>query len=122
FALFTGIALGAAIATKVTALALPIPLMIWGQLYKRRDYASNVFAMAFIAPLVALALWPWLWHDTFARAVNYLGFYLNHQKTALFYLGRIWGFGSPDAPITYAPHLTILVLPVWMLFFLALGA
>jgi hypothetical protein len=122
FALFTGIALGCAIATKVTALALPVPLMLWGQIYRRRDYASNVFAMAFIAPLVALALWPWLWYDSFARVVNYLGFYLDHQKTAVFYMNRKWGYvQNPVAPITYPLHITALVLPIWLLAFLALG-
>lgn len=121
FALFTGIAFGLAIATKVTALALFVPLMLWGQVYKRREYGSNVFAMIFIAPLIALAMWPWLWYDTFERFVNYLGFYLHHQKTAVFYMGRTWGYGRPDAPFYYAPHITALVVPVWMLFFVALG-
>lgn len=121
FALFTGIAFGFAIATKVTALALPLPLILWGQLYKRREYASNVFAMLVVAPAVALVLWPWLWYDSFARFVNYLGFYLEHQKTAVYYLGRIWGYGSPTAPLTYPLHITAVALPEWLLFFLALG-
>lgn len=121
FALFTGIAFGFAIATKVTALALPLPLILWGQFYKRREYASNVFAMLVVAPAVALALWPWLWYDSFARFVNYLGFYLEHQKTAVYYLGRIWGYRTVTAPETYPLHITAVALPEWLLFFLALG-
>jgi len=122
FALFTAIALALAINTKVTALALPIPLMIWGQLYRRRDYASNAFAMILIAPVIAVALWPWLWYDTFHRVVAYLEFYLAHQKTAVYYLGNTWGYNKgPVAPFYYPLHITALVIPVWMLFFLAVG-
>ncbi len=121
FALFTGVAFGLAVATKVSALMLPIPLMIWGQLYKRRDYASNIFAMAFIAPVIMLAVWPWLWYDGFKRFFAYLLFYLEHQKTAVYYLGRIWGYNGPDAPFYYPLHMVAVVVPVWIIVFMILG-
>ena len=121
-ALFTGIAFGVAAATKITVLMLPIPLMLWGQIYKRRDYGSNVFAMAFVAPVVMLALWPWLWYDGLKRFFAYLIFYVDHQATAVFYMNRIWGYiHGPIAPFYYPLHITALVLPLWILFFLIIG-
>ena len=122
FALFTGIALGMAIDSKITALMLPLPLILWGQIYRRRYYASNVFAMVFIAPLIVVALWPWLWHDGIKRFFAYLMFYLDHQSTAVYYMGRTWGYThNAGAPFYYAPHMAALSLPVWVLFFLAVG-
>lgn len=122
FALFTGIAFGLAVSTKVSAFMLPVPLMIWGQIYRRRDYASNVFAMIFVAPVIMLAVWPWLWYDTFHRFFSYLMFYLEHQVTAVFYLGRVWGYTrGPAAPIYYPLHIAAVAIPVWILVFLALG-
>lgn len=121
-AVFTGIALGFAIATKFTAFLLPVPLMIWGQIYRRKEYASNIFAMAFIAPVVMLALWPWLWHDTLRRFFSYVLFYTEHQKTALYYLGRPWGYlHGPVAPWYYPFHITAVSLPEWILLFSGLG-
>ncbi len=121
FAAFTGVAFGLAAVTKITALILPVPLMLWGQLYKRRDYASNVFAMAFIAPVVMLAVWPWLWYDGLQRFFDYLMFYTRHQPTAVFYMNRIWGYGSPVAPFYYPLHIAALSVPIWVLVFLAFG-
>lgn len=122
FALFTGVAFGLAVATKVSALMLPVPLMLWGQLYRRRDYASNVFAMAFIAPLIVLAVWPWIWYDGLRRFFEYILFYVNHQKTAVFYQNRIWGYvHGPSAPVYYPLHIAAVSIPVGILVFLAIG-
>lgn len=121
-ALFTGVALGLALATKFSALMLPLPFFLWGQIYRRRDYASNAFAMVLIAPLACLAVWPWLWYDGLDRFFSYVKFYLEHQRTAVFYMGRTWGYTSgPVAPFWYPLHITGIVVPVWILFFLALG-
>ncbi len=121
-ALFTGIAFGLAVDTKVTALMLPLPLMVWGQIYKRREYASNIFAMAFVAPVVIIALWPWLWYDGLSRFFSYLEFYTSHQSTAVYYLGRKWGYThGPNAPFFYPLHIAAISIPIWILAFLALG-
>jgi len=100
---------------------LPLPLMLWAQIYRRREYGSNVFAMAFIAPVVAIAVWPWLWYDGIRRFFSYIMFYVEHQKTAVFYMNRVWGYGRAGAPFYYPLHITALVLPIWILVFLALG-
>jgi hypothetical protein len=121
FALLTGVAFGLAVATKVTALILPFPLILWGQLYHRRDYGSNVFAMAFLAPAVAVAVWPWMWTDTAVRLLEYLAYYLTHQSTAVFFMGASHGYMRPPAPWHYPLTITALSLPEWALVFGAAG-
>ena len=120
---FVGVAFGLAIATKVTSLILPFPLFLWGQLYRRRDYASAMFSMMFIGPVVAVALWPWLWHDGLLRFFSYLLFYAQHQSTAVFYLGQVWGYThGPPAPWHYPWVITGIATPEWLVLLALAGA
>ncbi|MGC8840563.1 MAG: glycosyltransferase family 39 protein [Candidatus Sumerlaeaceae bacterium] len=121
-AVFTAIAYALAFDTKVTALFLPPALLIWGQLYYRRDYASNIFAMALGSPLVAFALWPWLWWDPLVRIAEYVKFYATHQHTAVFYMGRMWGYiYGPPAPWHYPFVITAIAVPTWTLVLIVFG-
>jgi 4-amino-4-deoxy-L-arabinose transferase-like glycosyltransferase len=118
-----GIAFGLAIATKVTSLVLPIPLLIWAQIYRRRTYASSMFCLVFVGPAVAVALWPWLWHDGLRRFFAYLLFYAQHQSTAIYYMGQLWGYThGPPAPWHYPWVITAVGWPEWLLLFAVLGA
>ena len=73
--------------------------------------------MALLGPLLFVALWPWLWHDTLERLGAYLAFHLRHYPILLFYDGEIWQ--QPFAP-WHAPFVlglgalpgTVLVLGV----------
>ncbi len=121
-AVLTAVAYALAFDTKVSALFIPLPLLVWGQLYFRRDYASNIFALALASPLIAFALWPYLWYDPFVRLAEYIKFYAAHQSTAVFYLGRIWGYiYGPPAPWHYPLIITAIALPVWTLALIVLG-
>ena len=52
--------------------------------------------MVLLGPLVFVALWPWLWHDTLARIGGYFAFHLTHYPILHFYQGEI--FERPFAP------------------------
>lgn len=120
--ILTAIAFGLAFDTKVTALCLPLALLVWGQLYYRRDYASNIFAMSLGSPLVAFALWPWLWWDPLTRLAEYVKFYAAHQRTAVFYMGQMWGYVyGPPAPWHYPFVITAIGVPAWTLLLIILG-
>lgn len=108
----TAPAFALALATKVTAFFLPIPFLIWGQIYRRRDYASNLFAMLLISPLILVLLWPWLWHNGPQKLLAWLNFYAAHQSTAVYYLDKIWGYGRPNAPWHYPFVITAVALPL----------
>ncbi|MCX7625049.1 MAG: glycosyltransferase family 39 protein, partial [Candidatus Sumerlaeaceae bacterium] len=121
-AALTGVAFALAFNTKVTALFLPPALLIWGQLYYRRDYASNVFAIALGSPVIIFALWPWLWYDPLVRLAEYIKFYAAHQKTAVFYMGRMWGYiYGPPAPWHYPLVITGVAVPLWSLLLMVVG-
>lgn len=120
-AVFTGVFFGLAIVTKVTAVLLPLALVLWGQIYRRRDYASNLFAMVFIAPAVALALWPWLWQDGLRKIFSFILFYADHQKTAVYYMGQVWGYNQGPAPWHYPFVISGYCVPEWILLLFAGG-
>jgi len=116
-----GVAYGIALDTKINAVLLAPVLLVWGHAFHRRSYVNNFFAMAFVAPVVWIALWPWLWHDTFARILEYLYYFSHHQQTAVWYLGQTWGYGGPNAPWHYPIVMTLVTLPLPVLLFALFG-
>ncbi|AXA34812.1 hypothetical protein BRCON_0035 [Candidatus Sumerlaea chitinivorans] len=121
-AVWCALAFALAVNTKVTALLLPLPAFLWGQIYHRRDYATNAFFMLFIAPIFAWLLWPWLWYDPLGNFSEYLRFYATHQSTAVFYMGQKWGYiYGPPAPWHYPLVITAIGTPPWILALAILG-
>lgn len=118
---FLAVAFALALGTKVTALVLPIPLMLWAQVYYRRDHSTALFAMFLMAPLVLLGIWPWLWPAAASRMVEYVDFYIRHQSTAVFYLGQTHGYHFPPAPWHYPWVITAVSLPEWALLLALVG-
>lgn len=104
----TGLAFGLLLATKINAFFVPIALLLWAHLFARKRYVNNLFCMIFAGPIAMLAVWPWLWHETIMRFLQYLAFHATHQKTALWFLGQKWGYGDVNAPWFY-PLLIIAV-------------
>lgn len=69
-----------------------------------------LLAMALMAPLLFVALWPWLWNDTAARLGGYLAFHLKHYPIFLFAGGEIWN--EPFAPGSVAVIMAVITIPV----------
>jgi hypothetical protein len=116
-----GIAFGIALNTKINAVLLAPVLLIWGHAFHRRAYVNNFFTMIFVAPLVWIALWPWLWHDTLARILEYFYFFSRHQFTGTWYLYKQWGYGLPNAPWHYPIVMTLMTVPVSVLLLSIVG-
>lgn len=113
WAVMTGLSFGLLLATKINGFFLPIPLILWGQLYARRRYVNNLFAMLVLGPIFFVLAWPWLWHDTALRILDYLKFHAAHQQTALYFMGRTWGgFGNPNAPWFYPLVMVGVTVPL----------
>jgi 4-amino-4-deoxy-L-arabinose transferase-like glycosyltransferase len=106
-----GVVFGLALDTKINCVFLPLVLIFWAQLYHRRDYANNVFAMLFFSPLVMVLAWPWLWYDTVSRLLSYVEFHATHQFTAVYYFGEKYNYGAPLAPWHYPFVMTLLTVP-----------
>jgi len=113
WSLALGLGFGLALATKVNALFLPFPLLIWAHLYHRKQYANNLMAMLFISPLIFFAIWPWLWVDTSQRLVEYLALKVQRSTIPVYYLGKTYGEVSP--PWHYPFLLTAVTIPSGLL-------
>lgn len=121
WAIWFGVAYGIALATKINAVLLAPALIIWGHAFHRRTYVNNLFAMIFLSPVIWVAVWPWLWHDTLYRIFDYFNFFSRHQQTAVWYLSRTYGYGRENAPWHYPIVMTLVTVPVPVLFFAICG-
>lgn len=77
-------------------------------------------SMAVLGPLLFWALWPWLWHDTFARFREYVAFHTGHEYYNMEFLGRT--YWKPPMPRGYAWLMTLATVPLVTLVLSAVGA
>ena len=120
WAMLTGVFFGLALATKLNAFFLPLPLLVWGYLFRKRHIGDNVMSMTFIGPAVWIFAWPWLWHDTGLRIIGYLASKLDRAPIPVHYLGVTYQAG--EAPWHYAILMTAVTVPVVLLLLAAAGA
>lgn len=102
WAILTGVIYGAALSTKIHALFIPIPLLLWSiwihGIHRKRNYLNNLLSMVTIAPIVSFLIQPWLWHDTFPKIVERLFNYTHRSTTVLipvYYFGKTYHFSPP---------------------------
>jgi len=72
WSILLGVVWGLALATKFPAVLIPIPVVLWAQIFQRNRYSNNIFAMLFVAPFIMLAMQPYLWHNTGVRVLEFL--------------------------------------------------
>ncbi len=103
-----GVVFGLALGTKLNSFFIPLIVLPW-LLYigKKRITAWTAGAMAIVGPLTFWATWPWLWHDTWARAAEYFQFHLHHYHVATTYFGTTWEL----APWHHALVMTLITTP-----------
>ena len=89
-----GVGWGLALATKINGVLIPIAFIIWLAVFRRKwSMVLRLFLMGIIAIPTFLMVWPWLYHQTWPRVVEYVLFFLNHSdyaNNAPWYLGRIY--------------------------------
>jgi len=122
WAAMTGLSFGLLLATKINGFFLPIPLILWAHCYARRRYANNLFAMLLVGPAVFVLAWPWLWPAPAQRLLEYFAFHAQHQQTALYFWGKIWGYGGPNAPWFYPWVILGVTVPLSGLILIVWGA
>ncbi|NOX97068.1 MAG: hypothetical protein GXO98_03200 [Nitrospirae bacterium] len=119
WSLACGVFFGLALATKLNAFFLPFPLLIWAHLYHRKQYTHNLMSMIFIAPLIFLAIWPWLWVDTSQRLIEYLALKIQRSTIPVYYLGKTYAEGPP--PWHYPFLMTAITIPSGLLLTILAG-
>ena len=119
WAIAAGFIFGAALLTKINAVFIPVPLVLWAAIFHRRKAIVPIALLA-IGPIVFLAGWPWLWHDTASRLGGYLfGTTLGRAVVPVCYLGTI--YSERYAPWHYPFVLTLFTIPLGTLACLCLG-
>jgi 4-amino-4-deoxy-L-arabinose transferase-like glycosyltransferase len=90
--LILGLIWGLAFATKINAVFLPPALFLWALLFRRqRMLFVRLVAMTLIGVLFSFAVWPWLYPDFPARAMDYLEWItVEHWQIGQWYLGTFY--------------------------------
>ncbi len=89
--LVLGVAWGLAEAIKLNATFIPIGLFIWFLLFRRKWYIVFRFLlMGFIAVITFFLVWPWLFHQTWERIIEYVDFHLKHPQLGQWYFGHFY--------------------------------
>ncbi|HEX2689813.1 MAG TPA: glycosyltransferase family 39 protein [Kofleriaceae bacterium] len=131
-----GVAWGLALATKHTALLLPLALGVHyvivalrarprggegtaGATRRARAVANAravigyrwrvIVSLAVLGPVTLYAVWPWLWFDPMHHVRDWLTFHLHHVHYNYEYLGRNWN--APRFPWHVALVTTLFTVP-----------
>lgn len=126
--LVAGVIFGLALATKLNALFLPFVFVaLWwvdprDALAPRRVRSPGggpdfllpplpipLLTCAVVGPLVFIATWPYLWHDTFKRIGKYLSFHLRHEHYPISYFHEL--LVEPPFPIHFPFVMTGITVP-----------
>ena len=117
WAAVAGILWGLALSTKLNAFFIPIIVLPWAVVFARRHVVKLCIAFGILGPMAFLASWPWLWHNTWPRFVEYFGFHFRHGEIGVTYLGQVHNL----APWHYPLVMTAITLPVATLLMAGVG-
>jgi Dolichyl-phosphate-mannose-protein mannosyltransferase len=82
---------GMAMAVKLNAVFIPIALVIWFIIFRRKWYlALRLFLMGLFAIPVFIMVWPWLYNNTWERIIEYIDFHFHHHELGQWYLGQFY--------------------------------
>lgn len=130
WAVATGVLYGLLLNTKHNSWLLPPALIahlaftrgkeLWDGLRRGRPpIPQGLVAMLVIGPPLFVLTWPWLWHDTLARFVEYVEFHRLHEYYNMEFLGHT--YWKPPMPRLYAWVMTLATVPGITLSFFACG-
>jgi 4-amino-4-deoxy-L-arabinose transferase-like glycosyltransferase len=91
WALLWGVGWGLTVATKFNGVLVLIALAVWSLIFRRKWFvAVRLLLMSVAAIPTFFLVWPWLYHQTWTRTMDYVNFYLHHGKLGQWYLGRFY--------------------------------
>lgn len=111
---FSSVLIGLSLLTKITAVFFWVLLAAWYLFRVRKELRSRVWPAAslfLIPPVIFIAGWPWFWHDTYHRVMNYFIWMSGHDTIPGYYLGQ----ECTIAPWHYPFVMTIVTVPLILL-------
>jgi 4-amino-4-deoxy-L-arabinose transferase-like glycosyltransferase len=114
-----GLLWGLGMGFKISAIFVPVTLLLWLLLFCRRRYLfRRLIVMGLVGVPLMLILWPWLYYETIPRILEYILFVtVDHWKIGQWYLGR---FYMPP-PWHFGFVITFAVVPLSLTLLYALG-
>jgi hypothetical protein len=113
--LLWGVVWGLAVATKFNGVLIPIAFVLWFVIFRRKwTVVLRLFLMGLVAIPTFFLIWPWLYHQTWARVMDYLNFYLHHGELGQWYLGRF--YVPPPWPFVFVILWGVVPITVMALF------
>jgi hypothetical protein len=123
-----GVVFGLCAATKHNVLPVPALFVLHWLLCEAGDGRNSgaggvdqrrwrlplgFVTLAVIAPVVYVALWPWLWPDVVGRFGAYVGFHLRHEHYPIMLFGEL--LTAPPFPWSFPLVMWGLTIPVPLL-------
>jgi hypothetical protein len=114
-----GLMWGITLGTKINAVVVPIAAGLWTLLFQRHLYLfRRLIVMGLIGAPISLVAWPWLYHETMPRLLEYVRWVtVDHWKIGQWYLGR---FTMPP-PWHFTLVMTFAVVPLTLTLLYLLG-
>ena len=109
-AIFTGILMGLALLTKIQAVLIPIPVIVWALWRWREKAILPLMIWGLTAYLVFFASWPYLWFDPFEKTAEFLGRTTNRSTIQVWYWGQ--KYADKNVPWHYPFVMFALTVPV----------
>lgn len=109
----TGLILGLALLTKIQAILIPIPVIIWAFWKWRHKALMPLFCWGAVGVLVFFLGWPWLWFDPVDRLNEYLGRTTGRASIYVEYFGS--KYADNELPWHYPWSMFLTMIPVGLL-------
>lgn len=118
-ACLTGMLLGLALLTKIQAVLIPIPVIIWALWKWRLKAIKPLLCWGGVGVLVFFAGWPWLWFDPVGHLSEYLGRTTGRAAIYIDYFGT--KYADRDVPWHYPWVMLLVTIPLGLLVLALIG-
>jgi 4-amino-4-deoxy-L-arabinose transferase-like glycosyltransferase len=116
--LLWGVMWGLAVATKLNGVFIVIVPLVWILLFRRNwNVLLRLVVMGLAAVITFFAVWPWLYHHTWARILEYINFHVHHFPIGQWYQGIVY---TPP-PWFYVYLILWAVVPLSILVLFLIG-
>ena len=115
----TSLLFGLALLTKIQAIFIPLPLVVWAIIRWRQRALLPLAIWGGIGLLVFFLGWTWLWSDPIGNFSRYFANAAQRASIQVWYLGR--AYADVSAPWHYPWVLFLTTIPVGLLILGAWG-
>lgn len=89
--LLCGVIWGVSVAVKLNGVFVFFSLFIWVVIFRRKWKSMlRLVVMGATALLTFFISWPWLYHNTWQRVIEYINFHVNHYRIGYWFLGKYY--------------------------------